>query len=954
MIPLLACAALLGCRDTLGPDAHAEGGGARFVGEYACTASVGQAVLSCAPVGPPPSQPGGPSRLLLGQGKVKLTSSNVHYDSVSGIFGFDVTVQNLIAEAIGTPDGTTVSGIKVFYSSGPTVTAYVSPGDTGHVTVANPDGVGNFTAHGQPYHFYNQILAPGAVTPTKNWQLHMLPSVKTFAFQVMVFTASASEKKVPASPPDSIPESIFDSAFVTRDTTYSSLDFLRNVLVVSFVPGITDEDRQAALDMVNGEVVGGIPNGVGGGEYLVRITDNGTTGPLFSAIATLQARTDVVALVQPYFLGDAPVPMYRRPADGPGFTQWQVLPDSADGTNWALEAISAPLAWGCATGTRDSAVAVVDHGFVSAPGTDFTGNLGVALGAGGFPSDTHGTGVASVIAARGNDGQQMTGVMWDATLRLYEMQANASGTPLTAAQNQQTGFANTLARITAAMRGGASVINLSIGTNWNHTPGSRPTDEADVERTHQRLKTVVMQMDAAGYRPLFVIAAGNETADAKWNAYARLRNDLPSRVLVVAAARRTSQTAYALYGTSNFGTLVDLAAPGDSVTSLVNSGALAYGFETSFATPLVSGAAGLLKSFDPRLTAADLKTYLVRGAVRGGRTAGGFPVLNAYAALKASAERSGAPLCGNAVYQNAGGQVLVYRDSTLTTTEPLLTTSDSLRDALHGGRRLRFASGAGYGWQLSGASSAWVGLGATPDTVANATQRSRAGTSHDGDSVFTVTKRAGTNARYDEVYDVRLNGNVLFTIPETKTPKIDNMPAVNRCVKWPLSGSEWTDCVSESPVYSRRILSRVTIAYSSTRHEVVILVAMDSTGASVDLAEYVGSGYWERTSDYGSVSSGTYFLSVPLSNPGNVTTRHINLFATQSAGVSEDGKYLLAMRANYSLMQSWAGTDAYAPLNSRACDAAYYRIDAATLTRLASLPSVLNVSTCHPSASFGP
>jgi hypothetical protein len=127
------------------------------------------------------------SGVLIGgqNSNLKLTSSNVSYDSGTGIFQFDVTVQNLMNEAIGTPDGTVPDpeGIQVFFSSGPAVTS-----GTGSMAVANADGTGTFTATNQPFFAYNQILAQNAVSSARTWQLQVTGSVSTFSFVVYVET----------------------------------------------------------------------------------------------------------------------------------------------------------------------------------------------------------------------------------------------------------------------------------------------------------------------------------------------------------------------------------------------------------------------------------------------------------------------------------------------------------------------------------------------------------------------------------------------------------------------------------------------------------------------------------------------------------------------------------------------------------------------------------------------
>jgi hypothetical protein len=183
---LLGAAALTACSDQLPAPASREvlpASSARALQAFECTGST-QGTFSCSVAGG--SANGARGVQLGGQNtNVKLTSSNVSYNGGTGIFQFDVTVQNLMNEAIGTPDGTVADpdGIQVFFSSGPTVTS-----GTGSMSVANADGTGTFTAANQPYFAYHEILAHNAVSSAKTWQLQVTGSVSTFSFIVYVET----------------------------------------------------------------------------------------------------------------------------------------------------------------------------------------------------------------------------------------------------------------------------------------------------------------------------------------------------------------------------------------------------------------------------------------------------------------------------------------------------------------------------------------------------------------------------------------------------------------------------------------------------------------------------------------------------------------------------------------------------------------------------------------------
>lgn len=122
-----------------------------------------------------------------GQGtNVELSSTNVGYDAGSGIFQADVTVQNLMAQILGTPDGSAVTGVKLFFYSGPNVVS-----GSGSVSVANPDGVATFTGTSQPYFLYNQTLETGERSAVKTWEWAVPGTVVQFGFEVLVDAATA-------------------------------------------------------------------------------------------------------------------------------------------------------------------------------------------------------------------------------------------------------------------------------------------------------------------------------------------------------------------------------------------------------------------------------------------------------------------------------------------------------------------------------------------------------------------------------------------------------------------------------------------------------------------------------------------------------------------------------------------------------------------------------------------
>lgn len=189
LIPAVLCGvAFAACSDqqplaTRGPEPAAPPAPSEVLQAFECTASTVTSTVSCKAA----AGTGGASGVLIGgQGtNVQVTATNTSYNSGTEIWQADFTVQNLLNEAIGTPDGVTADpeGIQVFFHSGPTVT-----GGSGNIAVANEDGTGTFTAANQPYFAYNEILSKDEVSAAKTWQISVEPTVTNFSFILFLQT----------------------------------------------------------------------------------------------------------------------------------------------------------------------------------------------------------------------------------------------------------------------------------------------------------------------------------------------------------------------------------------------------------------------------------------------------------------------------------------------------------------------------------------------------------------------------------------------------------------------------------------------------------------------------------------------------------------------------------------------------------------------------------------------
>jgi len=149
-----------------------------------CRVDVAPARMTCNPL-QPTSVRG--AKIMGGQDKfVKLTSSGTAYDGGTQILSSNVTVQNLVQENIGTTDGSTVTGVDVFFAS-----LNVTNG-SGSVGVVTAD-TGTFTASNQPYYHYPEILSPYQISAAKSWQFQVTGTVSTFSFIVYVSAPVVNE-----------------------------------------------------------------------------------------------------------------------------------------------------------------------------------------------------------------------------------------------------------------------------------------------------------------------------------------------------------------------------------------------------------------------------------------------------------------------------------------------------------------------------------------------------------------------------------------------------------------------------------------------------------------------------------------------------------------------------------------------------------------------------------------
>lgn len=260
-----------------------------------------------------------------------------------------------------------------------------------------------------------------------------------------------------------------------------------------------------------------------------------------------------------------------------GVLTMQMTPSDTYSSAWHLPKIQAPSAWDSANGTGIT-IAILDGGVQSShpdlaahivPGWNFYNNNNNTADING-----HGTQVAGVAAAIGNNSLGVTGGAWNAKIMPMRISDDAG---------YITYYSIVANALTWAADKGARVANISYIVS--HVP---------------TIQSAAQYMRSKG--GVVVASAGNSGS---------YRSDAANSSMITVAATDSSDKRASW---SAYGPIVDVAAPGVSIKTTLRGGSYGSVSGTSFASPLTAGVVALMLSANPALQPSQVDSILASTA----------------------------------------------------------------------------------------------------------------------------------------------------------------------------------------------------------------------------------------------------------------------------------------------------------------------------------------------------
>lgn len=278
-------------------------------------------------------------------------------------------------------------------------------------------------------------------------------------------------------------------------------------------------------------------------------------------------------------------------------------PSYNSSTQWGLFKINAANAWNITTGSSSVVVAIVDDA-VQITHPDLTTNVWVNTGeiagngidddGNGYIDDRqgydvadndsdpnppssaydHGTHVAGIVGARSNNSTGVASIGY--SIKIMAVKSTNSASLVT----------NGYDGIVYAVNAGADIINMSWGGSSSSTTAA----------------SIITWADSEGV--ILIAAAGNNNVSSVFYPAG-----YPEVIAVASTSTGDDKSSF-----SNYGSWIDVSAPGSSIYSTIPGSSYDYKSGTSMASPMVAGLAGLVMSVNPGMTKTDIKNCILTTA----------------------------------------------------------------------------------------------------------------------------------------------------------------------------------------------------------------------------------------------------------------------------------------------------------------------------------------------------
>ncbi|HCX63817.1 MAG TPA: hypothetical protein DHN33_01220, partial [Eubacteriaceae bacterium] len=318
----------------------------------------------------------------------------------------------------------------------------------------------------------------------------------------------------------------------------------------------------------------------------------------------------------------------------------------------------------------------------------------------------HGTHVSGIVAATANNGVGVSGVA--PNVKIMTVKAGDKDGWFSAADIAEA--------VSYAIKNGADVINMSFGG----------LSETIIENE---------QISSAAQQAVLVAAAGNESMN--YTTEKSYPAAFPEVLGVMAAQKELNDSGGYLADYSNFddvqdGTGYQIMAPGSSILSTYVESNTSYGLMsgTSMASPVVAGAAALVKSLYPEQPTSFIKNLLIeQSEKKQGTATHEYPYLNIETVVKntASISLSDSALSFDAL--NGTQSLSVSAVPTKASVEVLWESSDEKVATVD---ETGTVTAVGEGQATITATSVYGGSTATTSVEVS-------GTNESNPSVYTVT-----------------------------------------------------------------------------------------------------------------------------------------------------------------------------------------------------------------------